>query len=128
MRVSGLGHLFFAVALIGFGVLSLVSGDFAYVWQPVPTWVIGRPLLAYASGAVSLACGAGLLWPRTLARSSLVLTLYGIASMLLLHAPRIAREPLKEVEWFNLGEIATIVAGAWILFACAAPVPTRGWR
>ena len=48
-----------------------------------------------------------MLWPRTLARSSLVLTVYGMASMLLLHAPRITREPQKEVEWFNLGEIAT---------------------
>jgi uncharacterized membrane protein len=128
MRLTGLGHAVFAVALAGLGVLSLGSGDFAYVCQPVPTWVIGRPVLAYASGALLLACGAGLLWPRTLERSSLVLALYGTGSMLLLHAPRIAREPLKEVEWFNLGEIATIVAGAWILFACAAPEPAGGWR
>ena len=128
MRLMGLGHAVFAVALAGLGVLSLGSGDFAYVSQPVPAWVIGRGLLVYASGALLLACGAGLLWPRTLARSSLVLTLYGMASMLLLHAPRIAREPLNEVEWFNLGEIATIVAGAWILFACAAPVPASRWR
>ena len=128
VRLTGLGHPAFAVALAGLGILSLVSGDFAYVWQPVPTWVIGRPLLAYASGALLLACSAGLLWPRTLMRASLVLALYGTASMLLLHAPRIAREPLNEVEWFNLGEIATIVAGAWILFASAAPVPAIGWR
>jgi uncharacterized membrane protein len=128
MRLSGLGHAVFAIALSGLGVVALVSGDFAYVWQPSPAWVIGRPLLAYASGALLLACGAGLLWPRAAARSSLVLTLYGVASMLLLHAPRIAREPTKEVEWFNLGEIATIVAGAWILLAGAVPVPASGWR
>jgi len=116
----------FAVALVGFGVMSLGSGDFAYVWQPVPKWVIGRPVLAYASGALSLACGAGLLWPRTAARSSLVLALTGLASMLLLHAPRIARTPAVEAEWFNLGEVATVVAGAWILFAGAAPASS--WR
>jgi uncharacterized membrane protein len=126
MRVSGPGHAVFAIALAGFGVLSLGSGDFAYVWQPVPAWVIGRSVLAYASGALLLACSAGLLWPRTLASSSLVLTLSGMASMLLLHAPRIARAPQNEVEWFNLGEIATVVAGAWILFAGAAP--PNGWR
>jgi hypothetical protein len=123
MRPRGLGHAVFAVALGGLGVLSLVSGDFAYVCQPVPAWVIGRSVLAYASGALLLACSAGLLWPRTLARSSLVLAFYGIGSMLLLHAPRIARKPLEEGEWFNLGELATFVAGAWLLFAGAAPVP-----
>src|ERR1700678_1078717 len=117
MRLTCLGHALFAVALVGLGALSLGSGDFAYVWQPIPTWVIGRPLLAYASGALLLACGAGLFWPRTLERSSLVLAFYGVGSMLLLHAPRIAREPQKEVEWFGIGEIATIVAGAWIFFA-----------
>src|SRR5580658_10497400 len=90
MRLSGLGHPLFAVALAGFAVLSLGSGDFAYVWQPVPAWVIGRSLLAYASGALLLVCAAGLLWPRTMAGSSLVLALSGVASMLLLHVPRIA--------------------------------------
>jgi uncharacterized membrane protein len=128
VRTRGLGRAVFALALVGLGVQSLGSGDFAYVWQPVPTWVIGRPLLAYASGALLLACGAGLFWPRTLARSSLVLALYGMASMLLLHVPRIAKTPLEEAEWFGLGEIATMVAGAWILFAGAAPVPASGWR
>jgi uncharacterized membrane protein len=128
MRLMGLGHVLFSVALAGFGVLSLVSGDFAYVWQPFPAWVGGRPVLAYASGAIVLACGAGLLWPRARTRSALVLVLTGVASMLLLHAPRVARDPLTEVEWFNLGEIATMVAGALILFASAAPVPTSGWQ
>ena len=57
MRLMGLGHPVFAVALAGFGVLSLSSGDFAYLWQPVPPWLLGHPLLAYASGALLLVCG-----------------------------------------------------------------------
>jgi len=128
MRLRGLGHAALALALIGFGVLSLGSGSFAYVWQPAPTWLLGHPLLAYGSGALLVACGAGTLWPRTLAPASLLLILNGAASMLLLHAPRIARHPATEVEWFNLGEIATMVAGAWILFADAVAVRASGWR
>jgi uncharacterized membrane protein len=128
MRPTCFGHAVFAVALAGFGVLSLVWGDFAYIWQPVPRWIPGRPVLAYVSGALLLGCAAGLLWPRLRARASLVLAFYGLASMLLLHVPRIAVEPQKEVLWFGLGEIATIVAGAWILFAGTAPAPASGWR
>ena len=123
MRPRALGHPVFAVALAGFGVLGLRAGDFAYVWQPVPTWVVGRSVLAYASSVLLLACSAGLLWPRAVARSSFVLMLCGAISMLLLHAPRIARDPLNVIEWFNLGEISTIVAGAWILFAGGCSLP-----
>jgi hypothetical protein len=35
MRVIGPGHLLFALGLAGIGVLSIISGDFAYTWQPV---------------------------------------------------------------------------------------------
>jgi hypothetical protein len=41
----------FAVGMIGLGILALVYGDFAMVWQPVPDWVPGRMALAYASGS-----------------------------------------------------------------------------
>ena len=36
MRTTGIGHLLFAAGLAGLGVLSIFSGDFAFVWQPVP--------------------------------------------------------------------------------------------
>jgi uncharacterized membrane protein len=122
------GHAVFALALAGFGVVSLVSGDFAYVWQSVPPWVPGRLGLAYASGALLLGCGVGLLWPRARAGASLALIVYALASMVLLHVPRVAMQPLTEVRWFELGEIATIVSGGWILFASTAPAAASGWR
>jgi uncharacterized membrane protein len=128
MRLTGFGHAVFAVALAGLGVVGLVSGDVAYVWRPVPPWVPGGPVLAYASSALLLGCGAGLLWPRARARASLVLALCGLSSMLLVHVPRIAARPQEEVRWFGLSEMAIIVAGAWILFARAAPAPASGWR
>jgi uncharacterized membrane protein len=66
-------RVFFALGLIGLGVLSLVYGDFALQWQPVPALVPGREYLAYASGAVMVAGGAGLLSRRTAVLSSGVL-------------------------------------------------------
>jgi hypothetical protein len=47
----------FAIAMIGLGVLALVYGDFAMVWQPVPAGLPGRTMLAYASGVVMLLGG-----------------------------------------------------------------------
>jgi uncharacterized membrane protein len=128
MRATSFGHAVFAAALAGLGVLGLVWGEFAYVFQPVPPWVPARTVFAYASSALLLGCGAGLLWPQTRARGALVLIFYGAASMLLLHLPRIVAEPQKEVLWFGLSEIAIVVTGAWLLFAFTAPAPEAGWR
>jgi uncharacterized membrane protein len=85
-------------------------------------------VLAYASSALLLGCGAGLLWPRALARTSVVVALCGLSSILLVHGPRIAAQPLEEVRWFGLSEMSIIIAGAWILFARAAPAPGSGFR
>jgi hypothetical protein len=52
----------FAVGMIGLGILALVYGDFALVWQPVAPWIPGRTVLAYASGLIMLLGGVGLLF------------------------------------------------------------------
>src|SRR6266403_392757 len=59
----------FAIGMIGLGVLALVYGDFAMVWQPVAPWVPGRTILAYASGVIMLLGGVGLLFSATAAWS-----------------------------------------------------------
>src|SRR6185437_14980204 len=55
----------FAIGLMGMGVIALVVGDFAMVWQPVASWIPGRTALAYAAGVLELAVGCGLLFKRT---------------------------------------------------------------
>ena len=62
----------FAAGMIGLGVLALVYGDFALVWQPVAPWVPGRTALAYASGVIMLLGGVGLLFRATAAWSARV--------------------------------------------------------
>src|SRR5882672_3897521 len=110
-------RVFFALGLIGLGVLSLVYGDFALQWQPVPAWVPARTYLAYASGVVMIAGGAGLLSKRTAVFSSGVLFVYALLWLLLLKLPHVVMAPQLEVNWLGFGEIAVIVAGAWVLFA-----------
>ena len=117
MRVTGIGHVVFAVALIALGILSLFSGDFAYVWQPVPPDIPGRALLAYVSGALMCATGVGLLIKRTVAPASFVLTIYTLIWLLLLHVPHVVMAPLQEVNWGGCAEIIALVAAAWILYA-----------
>jgi hypothetical protein len=46
-------RVFFALGLIGLGVLSLVYGDFALQWQPVPAWVPVSWTIAAAAWVVA---------------------------------------------------------------------------
>ena len=66
----------FVAGLIGLGVLALIFGDFALVWQPVPAWIPARKLIAYATGVLMLLIAAGLLSPRTRALAVRVLFPY----------------------------------------------------
>jgi uncharacterized membrane protein len=106
----------FAVGMIGLGVLALVYGDFALVWQPVPTWIPGRTVLAYASGLIMLLGGSGLLFRATAAWSARIMFPYFIV-WLLLKVPALLAAPKMEAVWLGFGELAVLLAGGWILFA-----------
>jgi hypothetical protein len=66
----------FAVGMVALGVLALIYGDFALVWQPVPSWVPGRTVLAYGSGLIMLLGGIGLLFRATASWSVRILFPY----------------------------------------------------
>jgi uncharacterized membrane protein len=106
----------FAVGMIGLGILALIYGDFALVWQPVAPWIPGRTILAYASGILMLLGGVGLLLRATAAWSVRILFPYLIV-WLLLKVPALVVAPQIEAVWLGFGELAVLLAGGWILFA-----------
>ncbi|WP_158545029.1 DoxX family membrane protein [Dyella monticola] len=120
MRSADSGRAVFALAFVVLGLLSLFSGDFAYVWQPVPPGLPARAVLACLSGAVMLLGGVGLLLRRTHAPASFVLLVYTLVWLLVLHVPRVIMGPQHEVNWGGCAEIVTLVAGCWTLYACNA--------
>jgi len=115
---------FFAIGLIGLGVLALIYHDFALVWQPVALWVPGRTALAYATGVVMLFCGAGLLFRATSLWASRILFLYLIVWMLL-KVPALFVAPGMEAVWLGFGELVMLMAGGWILWATSENVGPR---
>jgi uncharacterized membrane protein len=107
----------FALGLIGLGMLSLVYGDFALQWQPVPTWVPARTALAYLSGAAMVATGMGLLSSRAITFSSRVLFVYLVLWFALTKLPGVASAPLVEASWLGAGEIAVLASAGVVLLA-----------
>jgi uncharacterized membrane protein len=114
MRISSLGHVVFALTMIGLGILGLVKGDFAVIWLPFPTGVPGREVFVYLCAFVSLACGIGLLLERAAAVVSRVLLLYLLAWLLLLRVPNILFSPTIDIIW-AFSKIAVMAAAAWVL-------------
>lgn len=104
-----------AAAMIALGILGLASGDFAMVWQPVPAWVPAREALAYAFGAVSLAAGLGILWPRTAAPAAATALGYFFLWWLLLRVPAFLVAPLDNAG--GLGENTVALSGALAMYA-----------
>jgi uncharacterized membrane protein len=117
MRIVSVGHAVFAATMITLGVVGLIKGDFAPVWQPVPKGMPARELLAYLCSFISLASGVGLLWHRAAAPAARVLLAVLLLWLLLFKVPVILRAPGVEVSWESWGETAVMVAGAGVLYA-----------
>jgi uncharacterized membrane protein len=115
-----------AIGMIGMGVLALVEGDFAMVWQPVPAWFPARTALAYGSGVLMVVCGFGLLFRSTTAWSIRILFPYLIVWQML-KLPDILASPLVEGSYLGFGELAVLLAGGWTLFARLSDLRVPRW-
>lgn len=116
----------FAVGLMGLGILALIFGDFALVWQPVPASLPGRTALAYLSGLLMLFGGIGLLLRPAAAWSARILCVYLFVWMLL-KLPALFVAPGMEAVWLGFGEIAVLFCGGWTLFATLGETRSGSW-
>jgi uncharacterized membrane protein len=119
--MTQVGRLLFALSFAAIGILSLGSGDFALNWQPVPSWMPWRAPLAYASGLMLVAGGAGILFKRTAASAAMLIAANLALWILLLQVPRVVSNPGTEIVWNGLGENLALVVGGWILFVSLSP-------
>jgi uncharacterized membrane protein len=129
MRIASVGQVFFAAAMIMLGILGLMKGDFAVMWQPVPEGVPGRTALIYLCALVALAGGAGLLFRRTAAIAARVLFVYFLLWLLLLRVPGMLISRTVDF-WWAAAKISVMAAAAWVLFGWFAEDGDRrrfGW-
>jgi uncharacterized membrane protein len=116
MRIASTGHAVFAATLIAIGLLGLINGNFAGIWDGVPKGFPARELLAYLCGIIALTTGIGLFWQRTAASAARVLLAYLVLWTLLFKARFILLHPTVEVGYQTCGENLVLIAGAWVLY------------
>ena len=116
IREQRLAVSIFAIGMIALGILSVISKDFAYTWQPVPEFQPGRTVLAVICGLFMIAASIAMLFRPTVTIASRAMFLFLLAWMSL-KIPAIFVAPQIEGVWLGLGELGMLFAGGWVLLA-----------
>jgi uncharacterized membrane protein len=120
IMLARFGRLIFSLAIIGIGVETLICSYVSshslgphYKVVPVIPWLPAIPSLVYLVGAISILCGAGFLFQRTLVVSSITLGALMLLCGLAFDVPR--RPNLMSAEWrTNVLEPIAIGSLAWL--------------
>jgi uncharacterized membrane protein len=118
--VLSLAQAFFALIMIGLGILGLITGDFTPIWTGAPQGVPARQALAYLCALLSLVTGMGLLWRRTAVVASRVLLTSFLIWWLVFRVPAVVLASISSGAWWVWGDSAVMMAGAWALYAWLA--------
>ena len=110
------GLCLFVVGLIGLGIIALIVGDFALVWQPVPDWVPARHAVAYGTGVLMLLVGIGLSFQASRAWAVRILAAY-LLLWASLKLPAVYAAPKMEAVYLGLGELVALFCGGLTLLA-----------
>lgn len=117
------GNRVYGFAAIALGLIGLVWGDFATVWQPIqalPLAVPYRDVFAYTVAGCLLAGGVAIQWRRT-ARSGAVVLAVIYLMFALFWLPRVIGYPQIFGTWLGFFEELSLVAAAMIVYASSAP-------
>ena len=120
------GQVAFAVIMIALGIIGLIKGDFAAIWQPVSKTLPGREALAYFCAVICVAGGLGLLWRRTAVFAARVLLIFALLWLLLLRVPGLFFNFGVDV-WWACCKTAVVAAAAWVLYVWFATDSDRRW-
>ncbi|HEY8314657.1 MAG TPA: hypothetical protein VIG51_10880 [Candidatus Baltobacteraceae bacterium] len=123
--VSNLGSHVYGLAAVALGIIGLVWGDFATVWQPIQAFgnVPHREALAYIAAVGLLASGVAIQWRRTTRAGAVVLIILNLI-FALFWVPRVVGYPGIYGTWGGFFQEFALVPAAVIVYASCAP---RDW-
>lgn len=116
-KLTGMGPLFYALAIAGFGLTQLVTQNFLTGLFPVPPTLPLRTFLVNLSGIIFLIAAAGLFF---LGRKYLAAALAGalfFLFFLFLHLPKLLGDIYNAAEWSPPFEDLMLGSGAFMIAA-----------
>ena len=109
------GIFLLAASLATLGVMSIVVGDFAFQWQPVPADFPGRMQWARVVGVFEVLASIAILIPRMARLGAAAITAIFWLWLLLLHVPRVMH-----------GEVAAWIGACELLALAGASLALNG--
>jgi uncharacterized membrane protein len=116
MNLRTASQLFFALTMMGVGLIGLIDKNFASVWAGVPQAFPGREVLVYVCAVIALVTGAGMSAMRSAAPASLLLLGYLSIWTIAFKGQFVVRAPLEEGTYQSIGENTVLIAAAWVLY------------
>jgi uncharacterized membrane protein YphA (DoxX/SURF4 family) len=119
----------YGLAAVVLGLMGLVWGDFAVVWQPGPNDVPGQNALGYAMALPPLLAGLAIQWQRGAVPGALALIVLYCLAVILLDVPAGIAHASVFVAWYGVAEHLALVAGGLVAYAyCARLEPATAER
>jgi uncharacterized membrane protein len=115
------GRMFYAIAMLAFGLFHIGYGDFVTRVVPWwPAWIPGRSMWAYAVGVLLIGAGTALLRNWRTVTVSMLFASGLLLSFVLLGLPLVAKDAVLGGSWTVAGKVLAFAGGALLL--------ARGWR
>lgn len=130
-RLVPIGRTFFAIAMVGFGILCLAYDDFVHQLQPVdmflPASAPGYRILALLTGVILVAAGLAIVANVKAYQVTAALAALLALWIVLLHVPSAFLDPslLRSPFWVRTFETLSLTGGAVVLAGLTSR-PTRG--
>lgn len=113
-------RILFGTGIVSIGALVLAYGSSVLLFLPAPpAWDRWLTVVACLSAFLLVGTGVGILFER-LTPVSLRVLLPFLFAWLLTRVPVVVADPLREISWFAVGEVAVPFAAALILFLAYA--------
>ncbi len=110
-------RLFFALTMIGIGILGLTNLGFTPTWSGVPKTFPARAALAYLCSIVCLASGIGLLSRRAAGIGARLLVGSFLIWTVLFRLEGIFQSPTATDPWWAMADTAVMMAASLVLYA-----------
>ena len=108
------GRYLFALAIIGIGVVHIVTGNFPVSLLPVPAFA-GKILLVYVVGLILIAGGISLLIDRVALQGSIVIGILFLLLFIFPHLLKLFSDFSNPGEWTVAAETLALCSGAFIM-------------
>jgi uncharacterized membrane protein len=105
--------------MMALGILHFIFPETAT--PKVPLWIPGKVVANYLSGAVLIAAGCGIFFPKTARTSSVFLGITIFLSMIFIHAPVVLASSRFESDWCK----TLVMSGGAFLLARTLNAPNR---